>query len=640
MVQAPVDPTTGLSKPLEATPAPTSAPVSPAPAEVKPVTPKNPAKVEPIVNRQKEIETNLSTGYNANPSLFTDRTAFDQAYNYQTKNPEERATLDSFYNSKQPTISSMYSAILNQQEVPEQTKLTPAYKIAQNRYTKANMYSGMTAAQVSSEMRNAKLIEGSQAFEDLKAINPKLVQDATNLRKVNGDKTNIWTNNPDGTKVNNLENTFASDFNDNFGEFIKSMYQIQTPEEIRAIIYTPDVKASEDKAKSIELDINKIDDSLAQVDRDVDKELAGSGATGSRIAMEKASRRDTLNDQRASLERNYTTYANKANNLITQNTTVFQTQQTQKQAQNAAMMPFITDQYKTAQAKQQAQEALNDPATAIQSVMSEFAGMGITSQQSLQTKIADAQKFVANDGTLAGYVDKMRQDYMAKPQYKAMQEAEMNKYAPKATESWTKLDDTTLYNQTTGETKKVSASVANGYALKPTGNIVPVTLGDKTVYLDQSSSAGFENAITQANTAGSPIFFAKGYRDQVDTIKSMANKQGIAFNASNPAETAQKLRTAGHQVADPGKSNHETGMAIDVYADSSMKSGVTPAQEKILNANGWYSGNIPGDAGHFEYRGTQGTGTQGTQYTDSDIELLAELANMDASARNTALKAQ
>ncbi len=385
IVQAPVDPTTGLSKPLEATTGQITQNVAPTdPIAQKPVTPKAPSKVEPIVNRQKEIETNLATGYNANPSLFNDRTAFDQAYNYQTKNPEEKATLDSFYNSKQPTISSMYSAILNQQEVPEQTKLTPAYKIAQNRYTKANMYSGMTATQVSSEMRNAKLIEGSQAFEDLKAINPKLVQDAMNLRKVNGDKTNIWTytNNPDGSQVktNNLENTFASDFNDNFGDFIKSMYKIQTPEEIRAIIYTPDVKASEDKARSIELDINKIDDSLAQIDRDVEKELAGSGATVSRIAMEKASRRDVLNNQRASLERTYTTYANKANNLITQNTTVFQTQQTQKQAQNAAMMPFITDKYKTAQAKQQAEQALNDPATQIQSTMDEFAKLGIVAQ--------------------------------------------------------------------------------------------------------------------------------------------------------------------------------------------------------------------------------------------------------------------
>lgn len=52
------------------------------------------------------------------------------------------------------------------------------------------------------------------------------------------------------------------------------MYKIQTPEEIRAIIYTPDVKDAEDKAKAIELDINKIDDALDQVDKDVETELA------------------------------------------------------------------------------------------------------------------------------------------------------------------------------------------------------------------------------------------------------------------------------------------------------------------------------------------------------------------------------
>lgn len=197
------------------------------------------------------------------------------------------------------------------------------------------------------------------------------------------------------------------------------MYKIQTPEEIRAIIYTPDVKASEDKAKSIELDINKIDDSLAQIDRDVEKELAGSGATGSRIAMEKASRRDILNNQRASLERNYTTYANKANNLITQNTTVFQTQQTQKQAQNAAMMPFITDKYKTAQAKQQAEAALNDPATQIQSTMKEFADMGIVAQGTTASKIAE---FKTSGKTLPEYISGLRAQFMSKPEYKKIQE--------------------------------------------------------------------------------------------------------------------------------------------------------------------------------------------------------------------------
>ena len=109
-------------------------------------------------------------------------------------------------------------------------------------------------------------------------MNPKLVQDTINLRKVNGGKSNIftYTNNPDGTpvKVNNLENTFAEDFNDNFGEFIKSMYKVQTPEEIRAIIYTPDVQQAEEKARSIELEMNKIDDAIATVDKDVEAELS------------------------------------------------------------------------------------------------------------------------------------------------------------------------------------------------------------------------------------------------------------------------------------------------------------------------------------------------------------------------------
>ena len=167
----------------------------------------------------------------------------------------------------------MYSAIVNKQEVPDSTKMTPAYKIAQNRYSKASSFSSMTPSQVSDQMKNAKLVEGSQAFEDLKAINPKLVQDATNLRKVNGDTTNIWTTNTDGTKVNNLEKSIADDYTDNFGEFIKTMYKVYTPAEITAIIRTPDVVASEDKALSIEKSINEIDKQMANIDKEVDTEF-------------------------------------------------------------------------------------------------------------------------------------------------------------------------------------------------------------------------------------------------------------------------------------------------------------------------------------------------------------------------------
>lgn len=400
----------------------TPEPVTPTPSPVTPEPVKTTVKPEaPVINRQQEIQNNLTTGYNTNPALFSDRNAFNQAYNYATKSPEEQATLDSFYNSKQPTISSMYSAIVNKQEVPDSTKMTPAYKIAQNRYSKASMYSSMTPTQVSEEMRNAKLVEGSQAFEDLKAINPKLVQDAKNLRKVNGDTTNIWTTNTDGTRVNNLERNIADDYTDNFGEFIKSMYKVYTPAEITAIIRTPDVVAAEDKALSIEKSINELDKQIANIDSDIDTEQKWGGATGSRIALEKASRRENLNKDRDSLVREYTTYANRASNLITQNTTSFQTQQQQQQAQNAAMLPFIQDQYKTAQAKKQAEFELNDPATQIKATMDEFAKLGIVAQGSLSQKVAEAKALIAKGGTLGEYINKLRSDFMEKPEYKKIQ---------------------------------------------------------------------------------------------------------------------------------------------------------------------------------------------------------------------------
>lgn len=105
--------------------------------------------------------------------------------------------------------------------------------------------------------------------------------------------------------------------------------------------------------------------------------------------MEKAARRDVLNKDRDSQVREYTTYANRASNLITQNTTSFQTQQQQQQAQNAAMLPFIQDQYKTAQAKKQAEFELNDPATAIKSIMDEYKKLGIPFTSTVQSRLAE-----------------------------------------------------------------------------------------------------------------------------------------------------------------------------------------------------------------------------------------------------------
>lgn len=87
-------------------------------------------------------------------------------------------------------------------------------------------------------------------------------------------------------------------------------------------------------------------------------------------------------------------------------------------------MPILQDQYKTAQAKAQAEQALNDPATQIKATMDEFEKMGITSQGSLASKIAE---FKTSGLSLPEYVNNLRKLYMAKPEYQRIQAQEAGK---------------------------------------------------------------------------------------------------------------------------------------------------------------------------------------------------------------------
>ena len=57
------------------------------------------------------------------------------------------------------TIGDMYNNLVNRVDVPPEMKALPTYKIAQNRFNKASLYSGMTESQLSNEMKSGKLIE-------------------------------------------------------------------------------------------------------------------------------------------------------------------------------------------------------------------------------------------------------------------------------------------------------------------------------------------------------------------------------------------------------------------------------------------------------------------------------------------------
>ena len=63
----------------------------------------------------------------------------------------------------------------------------------------------------------------------------------------------------------------------------------------------------------------------------------------------------------------------------------------------------------------------SDPYTAISTVMEQYQKLGVPFTQSISTKVADANKFIAGGGTIGQYVDKMIGDIQKKPEYKAIQ---------------------------------------------------------------------------------------------------------------------------------------------------------------------------------------------------------------------------
>ena len=319
------------------------------------------------------------------------------------------------------TIGDMYNNLVNRIDVTPEMKALPTYKIAQNRFNKANMLASMTPAELSSEMQQSRIVEWSPAWEDLKTMNPTLVNNVKALNTVNGVKPEIFTtiNNPDGSKVvkNNLQDAFVSDYEDNYSDIVQTLRDIYNPDsaqQARDAIYTPEVRQAEDKATAIELQMNALSDTIANIDSDVEKEYEWTWASGSRVALEKEFRNEKLSNRYNSLLKNYTTYANKANNLITQNSDIYKSAQAQKTALQWALAGVAVNKYEADVAKQAKSAALKDPATAIQTVMDEYKKLGIPFTSTIQSRLAE---FEASGKSLPEFLTQMTENIQASPAY-------------------------------------------------------------------------------------------------------------------------------------------------------------------------------------------------------------------------------
>lgn len=437
-----------LENPIEKSPV---APVVTNPAnnilpEVKPTTaPVATPKTETPIDfnasawRETQIQDNVTKITQTNTALLKDRNAYNQAFGYETADQGKKAILDSQFTSSQPvqpTASSMYNAIANKMEIPLDQQSSGAYRVANNRFQRANTYASMTPSQVSQAMNDTKLIEWSQTWEDLKTMNPKLAQDVKALRIVNNNKPNIFTyvNNPDWTpvKVNNLEKQFTEQYNEDHPDIVeqlKKIYATPSYDEMISKINTPEVMAIQDKASSIEWELNTLKTAMESVSKDVETELAWTGATGSRIALEKASRWEALQKQYDAKLRDYTTQYNKANDLINRNTEIYKYSQEQSKAMQSALAWVATEQYKNKLALENSQaefeqkiaqqaQAMNDPVMAISSMIDEYKKLWVPFTRSTQQVIAD---FQSSGQDLPTYLSNLQKTIQSKPEYQKIQ---------------------------------------------------------------------------------------------------------------------------------------------------------------------------------------------------------------------------
>ena len=154
----------------------------------------------------------------------------------------------------------------------------------------------------------------------------------------------------------------------------------------------------------------------------------------------------------------------------------------------------------------------------------------------------------------------------------------------------------------------------------PTWKLVSVNTGNKNVEVDEIAAPWLTNAIQEMKDSGIYVVTGKANRDQVQTIKEMAQRYWVMFNPWNPADTADELTRRWHIVARPWYSKHEWWMAIDLYSNPNL-AAPSKAQIDIMAKNWWKHAWISWDMGHFEYVGTPQTEGEKT-YTDRQISIM------------------
>jgi len=622
--------------------------VEPVKVETKVETPKvESPKVDTNVSagREKEIMANLTDGAKNAPQLFKDRASFDAAYWYSTADAGKKAILDSFFMSRQAPQdeNTLFAQIVGGQTQWMDSKST-AYTAAKKRADNYSRFSNYSADQFSSAFKNGDILEGSQTWKDLQS-NPQAkanLQKAKMLNQINWEKTN----------VPNAATTIMKDVVETTGIGAAFADWIITADEMNKMTNSPAIEAKTKETEILKNKVDEYDNELEDIENQVDKELEGTWATASKKYALVAERSKAITKMRNNAADTYNnavatlwTMKTDAAKLLDVNLGLFREQSAfdrQKAlADYQAKLGLQTKQAEFEQGLKQQEQLANDPYTAIKSIMDKYEKEWITFDQDATKKLAD---FRASGKTLQEYTTRMISDIKSKPEYKKSMELKMGQLSD--------TDKLKLAQQFDIDKMKMSQNFELARDAAKNIKDTKWTKLDDGMYQDANGNIATADDLKNAKLFGNTYLSANAWDTGGECGFYASRATGLG---STPGGNSKEARLSAFSDTKP----EIGGMAFfgwpwydKTYGHISIVTGVDEANGTIDLKESNYNGDkkvtkrtVPMSTVTGYYNNTplaKWVGWTGGEkkYTDSEIELYAELANMDASARNTALKAQ
>lgn len=456
--------------------------------------------IAPIVeSTPQEVLQNLSEWFKNAPQLFNNQQTYNQAYWYDTASPEKKQVMDAYFKSTQTkdaewlfNILATWWKVLN-----PAIKESPEYLQATKRLDNYNKFKNFSEDQFKVSLTNWLLLPWTQTYNDL-------IKDPATKLKI--DKANSL-NNLNGKTINTdeaVKNTM-SDMMKNSPLWKALEDWFITAEEANTLTTSPEINSMQWQVLQYKNDYDTLLNNYNNIRTEVENELKWKDVTrwarealiwermkNQKVWLDIA--RDLYNNNLGAL----TDMKKEKADLFTTNLWLYQDQQKQNQVEQQAATAFerqkqmadynanlwlATSQAEFEQKLEQQTQLANDPVTGVQNIVDTYTKLWILPTRSTQEIIADVQNQVSQGKPLWQALSELNQSFQSKPEYKAIaqnqwldtqiKQSQLNNINAKISEVWSKLDDKTLYNQATWQTKTIwEWATADSYSVAQTAQSV------------------------------------------------------------------------------------------------------------------------------------------------------------------------